>query len=90
MTENQIEQSIEQPRLPARSKIEILFEFHTWNPKLTFYRAVRTTDGGFRMEKRGQNAKMFKTIMRCGLEEGLHQFRIAIETYFQNLKRGKK
>ena len=96
MTANQIDQNqkIGQPTdestPPVRSRIEVLFEFNVRNPKLTFYRAVKATDGGFRMEKRGQNAKKFKTIMRCGLEEGLHQSRIAIETYFRNQTRGGK
>ena len=96
MTEIQIEQNqkIGQPTdesiLPVRSRIEVLFEFNVRSPKLTFYRAVRATDGGFRMEKRGQNAKKFKTVMRCGFEEGLHQFRISMETYFQNPPRSEK
>ena len=96
MTENKIKQNqkIGQPTddsiLPIQSRFEVLFEFNVRSPKLTLYRAVRTTDGSFRMEKRGQNAKMFKTIMRCGLEEGLHQFRIAIENYFRNQARDGK
>ncbi len=75
---------------PIQKRVEILFEFTVSNSKPTIYRAVKAIDGSFRMEKRGQNAKKFKTIMRCGLEEGLHQFRMAIEAYFRNLARSEK
>ena len=87
MTENQIEQNqtfdqpTEQRRLPMRSKIEILFEFNMWNPKLTSYRAVKAVDGSFRMEKRGQHAKKFRTAMWCGSEDCLSKFRDAVEFY---------
>ena len=81
MSFDKIAQPTEQPRLPGRSRIEILFEFHVWNPKLTFYRAVRTTDGGFRMEKRGEHAKKFRGAMWCGSEDCLTKFRESVEFY---------
>ncbi len=87
MSFDKIVQPNERPRLPDRSTLEILFEFQVSNLKLTFYRAIKTIDDSFRMEKRGQNAKKFKAIMRSGFEEGLHQFHIANEIYFQNLIR---
>ncbi len=69
---------------PIRLKIKILFEFTVPKPKLTFFRAVSTINGGFRIEKRGEPA------MWCGSEDGLLNFRIAVETYYQNLPRSKK
>ena len=87
MTVNQIEQNhkidrpTEQPRLPVRSKIEILFEFTAFDPKRTFYRAVKAIDGSFRTEKRGEHAKKFRDAMWCGSEESLTKFREAIEFY---------
>ena len=62
-------------------RIEVLFEFNTCNPKLTFYRAIRSTDGYFRMAKRGKNAKKFKSAMCCGSLEGLLKFKEAVEFY---------
>ena len=87
MTATQIEQNqkigqpIEQPRLPVRSKIEILFEFAAFNPKRTLYRAVRAIDGSFRMEKRGEHAKKFRPAMWCSSENSLTKLREAIEFY---------
>ena len=75
---------------PIRLKIKILFEFTVPKPKLTFFRAVSTINGGFRIEKRGEHAKKFKPTMWCGSEDGLLNFRIAVETYYQNLPRSKK
>jgi len=89
MTENQIEQNQkldpppEQSRLPVRSKIEILFEFSVPKPKLTFYRAVKAIDGSFRVEKRGEHAKKFRSIMSCGAEQSLFKFRESVESYFR-------
>ena len=65
----------------AQRRIEILFEFSVTRPKPTFYRAVRATDGSFRMEKRGQNAKKFRPAMWCGSEESLFKFKEAVEFY---------
>ena len=69
--------------LQSRPRIEVLFEFSLPKPKPTLYRAVQATDGSFRMEKCGQNAKSFRTIMWCGSEDGLHRFRADIEFQFR-------
>ncbi len=74
----------------VRPKFKISFEFSVSKPKRTFYRAVRAIDESFRIEKRGENAQKFKPTMWCGSEDGLLNFRIAVETYYQNLPRSKK
>ncbi len=66
-------------QLRSFSRIEVLFEFNTCNPKLTFYRAVRSTGGYFRMEKRGPKAKKFRAAMSCGSAESLFKFRETVE-----------
>ncbi len=67
--------------LQSRRQIEIIFEFSVLKPKPTLYRGVKSIDGGFRMEKRGENAKKFRPAMWCGSVEGLFKFREAVE-YF--------
>ena len=62
-----------------RPRVRVIFEFTVSKPKLTFYRAVQATDGGYRMEKRGAQAKNYKTFMWCGSEEGLYRHRDAVE-----------
>ena len=89
MNENQKEVA---PKLaPQQSsmkrRIEVIFEFTMPKPKPTFYRAVRAADGGFRMEKRGQDAKTFRTFMWCGSEEGLFKHKEAVEFYYRNWRR---
>ncbi len=81
MNFDKIAKPTEQPRLHIRAKIEILFEFTVSNPKPTIYRAVKAIDGSFRMEKRGVNAKKFRTAMSCGYENCLFKFREALEFY---------
>ena len=80
-TEIQSETSSEFNPQPSsiRQRVEVLYEFSIKKPKPTFYRAVRATDGTFRMEKRGQNAKKFRTAMWCGSEESLLKFKEAVE-----------
>jgi hypothetical protein len=68
----------------ARPRVEVIFEFSVVIPKLTFYRGVKTSSGGFRMEKRGQNAKKYRTVMWCGSEDGLYRYREAVE-YFNGM-----
>jgi hypothetical protein len=82
-TEIQSETSSElNPRpSPVCRRVEILFEFSIQKPTLTLYRAVRSTDGYFRMEKRGKNAKKFRPAMWCGSEESLLKFKEAVEFY---------
>ena len=74
-----IDNKSDQSRLLAYRRIEILFEFSVTRPKPTFYRAVRATDGSFRMEKRGQNAKKFRPAMWCGSEESLYKYKECAE-----------
>lgn len=62
-----------------RQKIKVLFAFTVPKPKLTHYRAVQSTDGFYRMEKRGELAKKFKPFMWCGSEQSLYQHKEAIE-----------
>ena len=62
-------------------RVEILFEFSIQKPKPTLYRAVRATDGSFRMERRGLNAKKFRPAMWCGSEDSLLKFKHAVECY---------
>ena len=69
--------------VPCSRRIEVLFEFSVTRPKLTLYRAVRATGGGFRIEKRGENSKRFKTVMWCGSKESLFKFQEAIESQFR-------
>ena len=45
----------------------------------TLYRGVQGADGGFRMERRGFEAKAFKTFMWTGSEEGLYSHLKSIE-----------
>ena len=72
------------PACDPRSRVEVLFEFSVPKPKFTLYRALRTIDGGYRVEKRGPNAKLFRAVMWCGSEESLLTFRQAIESHFGN------
>jgi hypothetical protein len=53
----------------TRPQIRIIFEFTLLRPKLTYYRGVQGADGGYRMEKRGVDAKKFKTCMWTGSED---------------------
>lgn len=61
------------------SRIKVIFEFSVPKPKITFYRGVQATDGGFRMEKRGLHAKAYRAFMWCGSVDGLYQHREAVE-----------
>lgn len=76
---NLVEHTQEVPR--SRPRIEVLFEFTMTKPRPSIYRAVRATDGSFRMERRGQDARKFLAIMCCGSEESLFKFKEAIEIY---------
>lgn len=71
--------SDERPSL--RKKVETIFEFSVAKPKPTLYRGVRGIDGGFRIEKRGQNAKKFRSATSCGYVESLFKFRESVEFY---------
>ena len=64
-----------------RHRVEVLFEFSIQRPKPTFYRAVRAADDSFRMEKRGLNAKKFRTAKWCGSEDSLLKFKETVEFY---------
>lgn len=66
------------PKSP-RARIRVVFEFTLLRPKLTLYRGVQGADGGFRMERRGAEAKAFKTFMWTGSEEGLYSHLKSIE-----------
>ena len=61
------------------SRVKVLFEFSVPKPKVAYYRAVQSQDGSFRMEKRGLNAKHYRTVMWCGSVSGLYDFRAAVE-----------
>jgi hypothetical protein len=69
--------------IATHSRIKVIFEFYALKPKLTHYRGVQATDGGFRMEKRGDSAKKYKAFMWCGSIEGLCQHREAIEHWYE-------
>ena len=79
--QNKIGESSEGLRTSARRQIEILFEFKVSNPYPTVYRAVKAIDGSFRIEKRGEYAKKFRSAMSCGSESCLYKFREALEFY---------
>ncbi len=59
---------------PTRKAVIVIFEFSVLKPKITLYRGVQATDGSFRMEKRGLNAKKFKPFMWCGSRESLYRY----------------
>ncbi|MBL7669789.1 MAG: hypothetical protein JNM39_04830 [Bdellovibrionaceae bacterium] len=59
---------------PTRKAVTVIFEFSVLKPKFTVFRGVQATDGGFRMEKRGLNAKKFKPFMWCGSRESLYKY----------------
>lgn len=66
--------SLQQNQQSNRTRhLEIIFEFACPNPKLTNYRAVKATDGGYRMERRGAHAQKFKAFMWCGSKISLYQ-----------------
>jgi len=81
-TQEEITPKLDPPQSPLKRRVEILFEFTMSKPKPTFYRAVRAADGGFRMEKRGQDAKTFRAFMWCGSEDGLRKHKEAVEFYY--------
>ncbi len=62
---------ISQPQASSRKTIKVIFEFSILRPKHVIYRGVQAAEGGYRMEKRGPNAKKFKPFMYCGSIEGL-------------------
>lgn len=66
------------PKSP-RPRIRIVFEFTLLKPKLTYYRAVQGIDGGYRMERRGAEAKSFKTFMWTGSEENVCDYIKTVE-----------
>jgi hypothetical protein len=68
---------------PSRRQIKIIFEFYALDPRPTYYRGVQAIDAGFRMEKRGQDAKRYKAFMWCGSKEGLYQHREAVERWYK-------
>lgn len=52
-------------------KVQVLFEFESPGPKPMLYRGVKAADHGYRMEKKGREAKHFKPYMWTGGEQGL-------------------
>lgn len=53
-------------------RIQILFEFETESPRgRVQYRAVKTTTGGYRFEKKGIEADEFKAFMWASDVEGV-------------------
>ena len=81
--QNKIDENSGELRTTSRRQIEILFEFRVSNPKPTIYRGVKAIDGSFRMEKRGEYAKKFRSVMCCGAENCLYKFRESVEIYFR-------
>ncbi len=64
---------------PTRKAVTVIFEFSVLKPKIILYRGVQATDGSFRMEKRGLNAKKFKPFMWCGSQESLYQYHESVQ-----------
>ncbi len=75
---------------PVRHKIKILFIFAIHKLKQTLFRAVSAIDRSFRVDRHSEHTRKFKPAMWCGSEGGLLNFRVAVETYNQNLPRSKK
>ena len=48
------------------TRAEVIFEFSVPEPRLTHYRGVKATDGVYRMEMRGDQAKHFRANSWCG------------------------
>lgn len=63
----------------GRARVKVIFEFVLPKPRPFTYRAVQATDGSYRMEKRGANAKSFTTFMWCGDKRGLYNHKAAVE-----------
>lgn len=53
-------------------KNKIILEFSVLKPKAIIYRGVQAIDGSYRMEKRGINAKKFKSFMWTGSVDALY------------------
>ena len=53
-------------------KNKIILEFSVLKPKAIIYRDVQAIDGSYRMEKRGINAKKFKSFMWTGSVDALY------------------
>lgn len=68
---------MESPNQRAHAKV--LFEFFVPKPNPFFYRGVQVTDGSYRMEKRGSNAKNYRAFMWCDSEESLYLHRHAVQ-----------
>lgn len=67
----------------GRARIEVIFEFVCPKPTLTIYRGVRSTDGGYCMEKRGSLAKKFTPFMWSGGKDSLYQHKCAVESSYR-------
>lgn len=65
--------------VPIRKAVIVIFEFSVLKPKVTVFRGVQATDGGFRMEKRGIDAKKFKPFMWCGSRESLYKYQEIVQ-----------
>lgn len=65
----------------GRARIKVIFEFVCPKPKPVIYRAVQGADGGYRMEKRGVDAKTFKPLMWCGGKDSLYTHKRAVENW---------
>ena len=63
----------------TRKAVTVILEFSVLKPKIILYRGVQATDGSFRMEKRGLNAKKFKPFMWCGSREFLYQYHESVQ-----------
>lgn len=69
---------------PVRKSVTVIFEFSVLKPKVIVYRGVQATDGSFRMEKRGLNAKKFKPFMWCGSRESLYRYQELVQVKPKN------
>ena len=58
-----------------KHRTAVILEFSVQKPKTVLYRGVHATDGSYRMEKRGLNAKDFKLFMWSGSLESLYRYR---------------
>lgn len=68
-----------------KKRIRVFFTFSAkCNGRIFLYRAVKAIDGGYRMEKKGENAKTYQTIMWCGRIRGLITHYLAIRTIYGN------
>ena len=58
----------------SKPRTTVILEFSVQKPKVVLYRGIHATDGSYRMEKRGLNAKKFKPFMWSGSLESLYRY----------------